>query len=307
MNRRAWRLIALLLSLSVASSLSAADVETEVREQLNSYIKAFNSGDASALADYWAEDAVSIDQSSGNRVAGREAIVADFESLFAHTPGMKLSGTVDHVESTGADVAVAEGTATVTTPGRESDTLPFSATLTKADGVWMLQEVLEGEPPAQIGSRSALEQLDWLLGNWRDDTQGVEVNTSVRRSPNDAFLIRSFEVDFLDGQSYEGTQIIGWDPHTQQLRTWAFNSDGSFGDGYVSQSGDAWLFRMSSTGADGARSTSTHVITPVDANTLQVEKIGQSVNGLPTPAGEPIRVVRVDAAENALQTEESTQ
>ena len=65
------------------------------------------------------------------------------------------------------------------------------------------------------------------------------------------FLIRTI-VEQSDGQvSRAGTQIIGWDPRSEHIRSWDFNADGSFGDGTWSKNGGDWLVKSSQTLASG--------------------------------------------------------
>ena len=121
--------------------------------------------------------------------------------------------------------------------------------------------------------------------------------------PSRAFLIRSFEATFDDGEPLSGTQIFGWDPRAQQIRTWTFNSDGSFGDGTVSKNGDEWMVKMNQMQSDGRLASGTSVITRVDNDTIEVQKIGESIDGEPIPASEPVTVVRVAVAANVSVVE----
>jgi hypothetical protein len=107
-------------------------------------------------------------------------------------------------------------------------------------------------------------------------------------------LIRSFRVQLADeDEPRQGTQVIGWDPRHKQIRSWTFDSDGSFGEGTWSKNGDDWLVRMGHTQWDGRLTSGTQVITRVDNNTVTVQAIGSEVDGEPVPASEPVTVRRV--------------
>jgi hypothetical protein len=92
---------------------------------------------------------------------------------------------------------------------------------------------------------------------------------------------------------FEGTQIIGWDPRAKQIRSWTFNSDGSFGEGLWSRNQDEWLVRTSQTLPDGRAATATQVIQRLDNDAVTVQTIGKEVDGVLEPASDPVTVARV--------------
>jgi len=308
-------LLATLLGATVASHADAAPpaadgeagaAETEaIRERLAAYLDAFNGGDAEAVGAFWADDAVSVDEDTGERVTGREAVVAGFRAFFEASPGARLTGDVREVRLLSPDVAIAEGTVTLFKPDAVPTPSAYTAVLVREDGEWLIESSYERALPSPT-PEAALEKLAWLVGDWRDQTDGAEVDTTVRWSPNRAFLVRSFRAEYDDGQTLQGTQVIGWDPRAKQYRTWTFNSDGSFGEGVASRSGEQWLLRTSHTQSDGSVSSETQALELVDDDTMRVERLGVSVDGVPAPAGEPVTVVRVGASDAAPATEEPT-
>jgi hypothetical protein len=158
----------------------------------------------------------------------------------------------------------------------------------------------EGDVLPSASPHEALQELEWLIGTWQDQSEDARVVTTVRWSPNRAFLIRSFTAQFAD-EEQQGTQIIGWDPSSRQIRTWIFHSDGSFGQGTISRHDDAWMLKMSQTLSDGRTAAGTQVITRVDDDTITVQVIGESVDGELLPTSDPVTVVRTaDASGNAV-------
>ena len=81
----------------------------------------------------------------------------------------------------------------------------------------------------------ALQELDWQLGDWTDQSEGVRVDMKVRWSPSETFLLRQFTIVRDGEEERTGTQIIGWDPRAQHIRSWMFDADGGFGDGVWSE------------------------------------------------------------------------
>lgn len=275
-------------------------ITNEIQDRFAGYLDTFNTNDAEAVGAYWSEEAVSVDQETGERSRGREAIVAGFKELFTTSSGVRLTGQVNEVRRLDSDVTIAEGIVTLSTAESEPTRSAFTAVLVKQGGKWLLESSYERALPNPT-SHDALKELEWLVGDWRDQTDQAEVLTTVRWSPSEAFLIRSYRADYGEEEAFEGTQIFGWDPHEKQYRTWVFNSDGSFGEGILSRSSNQWLIRMSYKRSDGTVAAGTQILEPLDAETMRVERIGQTIDGVPVLAGEPVTVVRAGAEQRDSQ------
>ncbi len=281
----------------------AADPEAAVRQQFSAYVQAFNKNDAAKVAALWTEDAISLCEDTGEEVVGRDALQKSFAAFFADSPGTKLSGSIDFLHMIRPDVARVDGLATLTSKEGESVDSEFTAILVKQNGKWLISDSKERDLQATPASFDALKEMDWFVGNWQDQTDGADVRTTVRWAPSKAFLIRSFAAQFDDGDQVAGTQVFGWDPAEKQIRTWTFNSDGSYGEGTVAKHGEDWTIKMSHRLTDGGVASATHVLTRIDSNTIKVQKIGESVDGEPLPAGEPITVVRVGGSDSQATSE----
>lgn len=297
---RHW--LVLLACTLVVPPVSAQDVErkvvaavpevTAIRQRLQSYLDAFNRHDATAIGTYWTVDGVSLAEDSGERVSGREALVQHFTKFFEEVPTARLSGELTEVKLVRPDVATIDGRTTLVVADSEPVVSVYSALLVKDEGEWFISSSRERDLPTP-GSRDRLRELEWLIGTWRDQSDTTLVTTTVRWSPNEAFLIRSFTVQSPDAEPLEGTQVIGWDPLNLQIRTWTFNSDGSFGQGTVSRHDNDWLLKMWQIRTDGQLVSATQVMTQVDPDTLTVQVIGETVDGEPVPASSAVTVVRV--------------
>jgi uncharacterized protein (TIGR02246 family) len=267
--------------------------EAAVRQAVDTYVQAFNKMDLDAVSAMWAENGLHVDHESGERTEGRGAIRSDLETVFQQRPGTRLVARVDRVRTILPNVATVEGQTTIFIPGADPSQSRFTATLVQQDAKWLLATIEEMPIPAASSPAEALNQLDWLVGRWSDDSGEVRVDTTVRWAANRAFLVRSFAVSTAEGVAREGTQVIGWDPRSRQIRSWTFESDGSFGDGTWSKSGDDWLVKSTQTLADGRASSGTFVMSSVDENTLSVQLIGHEIDGLPIASNPPVQVVRV--------------
>ena len=275
------------------STQQAADDPTGVKFALGRYTVVFNSHDPKALAALWTPGGVYVNRTTGERTEGREALEADFTELFASSPDVKLSGEVTSVRPLTADAAMVEGITSVVIPDSEPAESAYSAIFIKHDGKWLLDSVHETDVPQPETSHDALKVIEWLVGSWQDDSDAVQVATQTRWTPSEAFLLRSYQVTREDEEPFEGTQIIGWDPIAKQIRSWTFNSDGSFGEGDWSKNGESWLVRTTQTLPDGRVASGTQVIEQQDADTVTVATIAKEIDGAPEPVTDPVTMRRI--------------
>jgi uncharacterized protein (TIGR02246 family) len=265
---------------------------------LRSYEAAFNSGDAERVAALWADDAVWTSDDTADVTQGRDAIKAEFAAAFAASPGLMLSGEATSVRAVAPGVVCVDGETRVTRPNADPAFAAFTAVVVERDGKWLLASANEHSIAAESPS-DALQDLAFLVGEWIDEQPegnaepALQVETSVRWGEGDNFLIRSYTVTPIEGAPTKGTQVIGWDPRSRQIRSWTFDADGSFGEGYWSRVGDQWVGRMSQTLASGDAASGTQVVTRIDDDTLQVENVGREVAGEPLPSSPAVRMKRV--------------
>lgn len=275
---------------------AAVGPEAELRAYWGKYLDAFNKGDAKAVAALWAEDAVWRGDSAGAPVVGREAIEASLTDVFVAKPGLKLTGQINRLHPIAAGVMLLDGVTTTSRPGEEPSTSSFTVVVKKTDGGWRLCDAHEYGPPAVLSPRDKLQELAFLVGEWQDDSEAASVSTTVRWGAGESFLVRSFVVSGDDGEPIlQGTQVIGWDPRAGKFRSWSFDSEGGFGEGVWSRSGDEWVGRLTETLPDGSLASATQVIRQLGADQLEVSTVGREVAGEPQPSAEPVRVSRVVA------------
>jgi uncharacterized protein (TIGR02246 family) len=270
-----------------------------VQQALRTYTETFNKHDAAALAALWSPTGFHEDRETGQRLEGRAAIQADLAALFKKTPGIQLGVHGDGVRFISPDVAKVNGAAMVNTPGEEPRETGFSALFIRQRGKWLLDTAEETDTASSAAPGAALKELEWLVGTWKDQSDNVSVETSVRWAPGGAFLIWAYSIKTNDEEKpHEGSQVIGWDPRTKQIRSRTFESDGSFGEGTWSRSGNEWIVRLTYTSADGELATGTQVITKINNNRFNVQFVGLDVDGVPLPSLDPVTVVRVSTAQH---------
>ncbi|MEM9354411.1 MAG: hypothetical protein AAGA92_15500 [Planctomycetota bacterium] len=164
------------------------------------------------------------------------------------------------------------------------------------------QPTAKPEAAAAEGKQGAeapvgIEQLGWLVGDWVNDGNGADegggaVETSVRWAANNRFLTRVFSVTNEEGATLSGTQVIGWDPAEQQIRSWTFDTEGGFGEAYWTPDGSQWLVRKTFTLSTGEKASALNVLTVVDENTVIWQSLNRQLGKELLPSIEPIKIIR---------------
>ena len=98
---------------AAASQEREADVRA-ITDLLASFVKAYNAKDAKAIGDLFTPDA-EIEDEDGDVTRGRDAIVERFTGTFGAKDAGTLAVDTDSLRFLGADLAIEEGTATLST------------------------------------------------------------------------------------------------------------------------------------------------------------------------------------------------
>jgi uncharacterized protein (TIGR02246 family) len=290
------RLSKVALSFSLASVLTCiacgADAdkdEAAIRQAVDSYVKAFNAGDAAAIAAHWCEDCECVTP-EGVTLQGREAIKDAFESFLAENEAAKLEVEVAAIRIEGPDAAVEEGTSRVTVADQPASETTYVARYAKEGGAWKLKTIREAlKAPSHY---EHLKPLEWLIGEWVDADEAATIQTTCRWTKNRNFISRSFAVSIADRVDLEGTQVIGWDPDKKVIRSWMFDSDGGFGAGLWTQSGKRWTVKALRVLPDGRKGSAVNYLTQVNDDTFTLESTGREVDGEILPSIGPVTVTR---------------
>lgn len=272
---------------------AAADADrAAVQATIDAYLTAFNRGDAAALAALWTERGEMFTP-AGDRLQGREQIEKSFAEYFRVAKLAKLELTGTNIDILSPSTAVETGTARVIVPDEEpSETVYRVVHVKTADG-WKIDGVREQAPAAPPPSHyDRLKPLEWMIGEWGDAAGSGAVETACRWSKNRNFIIQSFRVNAGDAAEFEGTQVIGWDPRTQVIRSWLFDSDGGFGTSVWKQAGERWTVESVQVLPDGRVGSSTQIHERVDDDTRRFRSIGRQVEGEPLPGIGPLTAVR---------------
>jgi uncharacterized protein (TIGR02246 family) len=269
-----------------------------IRAAVDSYVAAYNRGDAQAVAEHWNETGEWLNP-DGERFQGRKAIEQAMRDFFAQNKGVKVEVLSPTVRLVTADVAIEEGTARELLPGQPPSESSYIAVHVKREGKWKLDTVRETELPGESAVNENLQQLQWMVGDWIDASPESTNEVSVTWTKNKAFLSSSFRVSVPGEDDLEGTQVIGWDPAEGVIRSWMFDCDGGFGQGVWTGKDDRWIVKFRQVLADGRRASATNIYRYIDANTYTWQSIGREVDGKFAPNIEEIQVIRKGTAQEA--------
>lgn len=266
--------------------------EAAIRAAAQAYAKAFEAGDAQALAAAYTSDAEYVDD-LGRAFHGRQAIEKHFALGFKEQSGAKLELTIGSIRMLSPDVALEGGSSRVKPAiGRPGPLIKYSAVQVKRDGKWLISNVTESRWAPQ-STELYLKDLAWMVGAWKSQSGGKAVEVQCQWLPGKSFLSRAYTV-MQDGATISsGTQLIGWDPTLTQIVSWTFNSDGSFGHEFWTQTGNRWEIEASSTLADGSSSLARNVLTKQNDNTFTWRSVDRSLNDQLLPDTAEVRMQRV--------------
>lgn len=300
---------ALVLALSISGNAAEKKPddksdEQAIRAAVDSYVVAYNRGDAKAVAAHWSESAQWISP-SGQRFQGRQAIEAELRTIFAENKGLRIEVMSPSVRLVSPDVAVEEGTVRVIRPAEPPHDSTYLALHVKKAGQWKLDSVRETDIPEAASAASPLQDLAWLAGDWGDASPGVNGEATVTWTKNRTFLNYAFKFSAPGTDDFEGAQVIGWDPAAGAIRSWMFDSDGGFGEGTWSKKDNSWVVKFNQVLPDGRKACATGIYTLVDSNTFTWKSIGRKLDNQFLPNIDEVKMVRKgtsDAKQEAAKT-----
>lgn len=283
----------LLVSTALAAENPVSSEVTAISNQVATYAKAYNAGDAKGLAQYFTEDIQYTDE-NGQLTEGRSGIEQLLTDTFSENKGATLDLQVDSVRPLAPEVFEQNGETTVTSATGEKESSRFTAIYVKKDGKWLISRLIEFPVPNPTAGEQ-LSQLAWMVGTWKDRGGSTAVETKADWARGNNFITRTFKVSEGGDVLLEGWQIIGWDAKERRIRSWIFDSDGGYGQGTWSRDGNRWLVKETRVSADGTESSAEQTITYVDPNHCTYESANRTLNGDPQPNIDKVDIDRVQS------------
>src|SRR5262245_38309988 len=137
-----WGLMSALGDKPADNARPGPDQEA-VHKLLESFVAAFNAGDAKAAAAAFSATAEFIDD-DGNRTEGPAAIEAMLTKFLAANKGAKLQLTPEGTRTVAPGVAVEDGESVITVPDKGTQSVRrYAMVFAKADGAWKVASMRE--------------------------------------------------------------------------------------------------------------------------------------------------------------------
>jgi uncharacterized protein (TIGR02246 family) len=283
----------LLASISVAAAgeSSRAQDEQAIRAAAKSYLAALAKGDSKALAEFWTADGEFIDD-QGNHHSASE-LAAEAQPTFGRGLQPKAKITASKIRFLSDDVAIEDGSSDLQfSDGKGEPPVRghFHAAWVKQDGRWRLSSLYEA--PIATAAEPRLSELAWMIGDWTANCDGVRLEVNVQWNATGTYLLRNVKV-IDDGKVIlRGSQRIGRDPLTRNLKSWSFDSDGGYDEATWSKEGDSWIGKTTGVLPDGRQSSSTTIITFDGQNSYARQVLAGRIQGEPI-ADQLVRFTRL--------------
>jgi len=259
-------------------------------QSAKAFADAFNKGDARTIAAMWTADA-EFHAPSGKIFRGRAAIEAGFADLFKAEPQAKIDVVVEAVRFPAADLAIEEGILRQTRHGKDLPTSTvYRVTHVREGGQWRM--AVSDEIAAGV---DRLDDLDWLLGEWKGKAGDGEMTLTFGRDGKKPFVQGKFTRTEKGKEAAAGTFRIAADPETGRLRSWHFDDDGGHGQALWVRDGNRWVLDAAGVLGDGTPTASVNVLGRVDADAITWRSIDRTLAGQPLPDTVPVRLTRVVA------------
>jgi uncharacterized protein (TIGR02246 family) len=256
--------------------------ESAIRLAAEAFAKAYNAGDAKAISQLFAADGEIVNE-DGESTQGRAGIEEAFAGIFKEHPKTHIDLASESIRFPSPDMAVEDGTAAVTYgPDEPAQRNPYSVVYTRQDGKWLTASARD-LPDESATPEEQLKQLQWMIGEWVDESPEALVLTSYRWTDNQCYILSEFKVQIEGQPVMTGTQRIGWDPLAKTIRSWVFDSEGGFGEGIWSREGNQWIVKRTGVTRDGKIASSTNIITRVSKDRMTWQSRDRIVGGEKTP------------------------
>jgi uncharacterized protein (TIGR02246 family) len=293
MWRRSSLLLFAMLLIAPVHAQAPPTGDSDILQFLEKVTKAYNAGDAKALAALWSQEGELIDEDEGTRLIGRADIEAAYAKSFDKDNLLRLEIDVDKIRRITPDVVLVEAKTTVIKKTGSPDRSYFNAVLVRKGGEWLLDQTREKDIVSDPTAADNLAELDWMNGSWKYVNGTTEITIDVHDISNGNFRLHKFKVTEKGEITHEGTQVIGWDASRKQIRSWTFSSDGSFGEGLWESKTNRWTCRMTGVLASGQKTASIRLLAIKDKDHFTFHSVDRTVDGRSLPDQDEVTMTRV--------------
>ena len=275
------------------AALAPGDFKAETQKLGEEYVKAFNAGDAKAIANLWTEEGeyTGPDQEP---IHGRAAIEKDFQTFFKENPKATVEIKNETIRHVGRGTAVGEGICQIKLAGDPTPSQTrYSCLFVKEEDGWHIASVREWvEDPALSVS---LNDIEWMIGSWTGTGKGGELHITYSWHESKVFIHAHYS-HMKDGKEIaNGLMVIGKNP-AGGLKSWVFDSSGMFGESLWTKDENRWEIQASGILSDGSEETAKNVIIPLGPDAFTWQSTERMAAGTPLPDHPPIKMTRVKPA-----------
>jgi uncharacterized protein (TIGR02246 family) len=271
------------------SAVAIRPADTEAIHKLSqTFTAAFDKGDAKSIASAWTEQGEYVDDNTGEVFVGRDQVEKAFADLFKKIQGARLEVRPRSLRFPSRDTALEEGSSRLLPKGSElPSSSQYSALYVREDGAWKIALVREWGSDAH-----RLEDITWLLGDWVANPPNRKVEMKFKWNEAKSAILGQFTTTEGGRVVSSGTQRIGLDPRTGQLRSWTFDEDGGHGQSLWFRDGNSWLLDSSGIHTNGMVTGSMTIMNRLNNDAFTWRSIDRMIDGDPLPPTDPIKIVR---------------
>jgi uncharacterized protein (TIGR02246 family) len=257
--------------------------EEAIQQSARAFEAAYRAKDADAIAAGFTEQGEVVDV-HGNVVRGRAVIAEEFRRIFQEHPEGRMTIAIRSIRFPSPGVAVEDGTTTVVRKNTPPIQERYAAVQIKIDGRWLVASTRDLVPnTVMIPIPDRLKPLEFLIGDWVDESPDMMVSGSYRWGEGRQFLTHEFMVKHVGQALLKGTQRIGWDPLRHTIMSWTFDSKGGHSEANWTWDRNHWLIKMHGVGADGQTSSATVFLTPLNRDAYRWESTDRVIGGEAAP------------------------
>jgi uncharacterized protein (TIGR02246 family) len=261
-----------------------------IRKSAEAFVKAFNSGDAKAVASFWMPEG-EYTGPDGETLRGRAAIEKAYADFFKHSPKATVEVTIESIRVLGKYTALEEGTLSLKVPGESAASVSrYSVLHVREDDGWKMATVQDWVPdPSDL---ITLKDVEWLVGDWSAKSGDDVVSITYAWDEDRAFLRGRYTIIHAGKKRASGTHIIGKNPDGG-LRAWLFDSTGSVGDSLWDLDDNRWVIEATGQLPDGTEVSAMNILVPINRDTFTWQSIERFVGDVALPSLPPVKVTRV--------------
>jgi uncharacterized protein (TIGR02246 family) len=231
-----------------------------VMANVRAFTQAYNRRDIKSILKLFTEDCI-LTEADGTTLNGLKELEKELTESFKEDSDSQLSINVESLQVISPDVILEEGKTNFFPDGKtltaETD---YQVTHVKRDGRWLMARARSFNRVV-LNPYDSLRELEWLVGDWINEDEDSVVESTYRWDTNKAFLLHDFSIRVQGKKTLTGTQRIGRDPLSKQIKAWVFDSEGGYAESLWSSTDDGWIMRAMGVRSDGKVVTVTNQLT----------------------------------------------